>query len=322
MAQPIKSPRIAIIYDHKHSDSNERAITERLSNIDPQKKIVFFGENRCLESESLNQYSTELLHKDDSFSTANPCLLLIAHILTGRLPKALKSILTTIYTDTYFKQLFTGEHYAKYDPHNYGLNGVRPWKRLVEANITFEQRNAIENVKGLFKYLDEELPKLPFREREDQFEGHMTVTMEAMVAGKYSCDYSIFGPISEALAFIKIKQVHTKLDPNADKTNELSLSMINQLYNEGNSVDDLFKELNGKFRTQFQVKKVIKIVERILKKSNQDPETIFVVRVGFGHREIMSNQLTQHFKNGDVKEISLTQEDLPQVEQRIKDHFS
>jgi hypothetical protein len=103
---------------------------------------------------------------------------------------------------------------------------------------------------------------------------------------------------------------------------ELSLSLINQLYGDEDSRSELIKTLNGAFRTRFQANKVIIVVEGILKKGTQDPNTIFVVRLGESHRELIMNELTQHFKNGDVKELFLSQQDFPQIEKRIQDQFN
>jgi hypothetical protein len=325
MAAPIsKGPRIALIYDKNHLDPNERAITQKLSHLDPEKKIVFFAENRCLEDESLNQYSLELLSKDKNISTANSCTLLIAHIYAGMNPLALKIILSTIYNDPYLKKLFTEGHYSKYSPQNYGLDVNKPWRMLSPENITPRQHKTIANVVGLFQVLDQNLSSLPFHKREDFFEGHLSVATEAMTGQKGNengFDYTIFARISEALAFIKIKQVNSKLSSEADKSKELPLSMINQLYGDGQSVGDLLNELNLTFRTQFQVTKVIKTIEKILKKPNQDPNTIFVVRAGLAHGEKMTSQLREHFKNGDIKEMSLAAEDLSRVEQKIQGQF-
>jgi hypothetical protein len=324
MAHPVsKSPKIALIYDHLHSDPNEQSITERLSKVNPKKKIVFFAENRCIESESLNQYSVELLSKDKNISTANPCMLLIAHVLAGLNKDALKPILSTIYTDPYLKKLFIEKHFEKYDPSNYELTKSINWKKLTEATLTERQKMAINNATGLFKMLDEELPKqASYLEKEEFFEGHMTAATDAMTTTRTDLfDASIFAPISEALAFIKIKQVNEKLGSMVDPSKELSVSMINRFHGTPETLVELLKELNHKYRTQFQAQKVIKTVEKILKASNTDPDTIFVVRVGLFHREIMNTQLKEHFTNRDIREVSLLGEDLTDVEQKIRDKF-
>jgi len=323
MAHPVsKIPKIAVIYDHLHTDPNEKAITESLSKIDPKKQIVFFAENRCIESGSLNQYSIELLSRDNNFSTATSCMLLVAHIITGQNPNGLKAILSTIYTDTYLKKLFDEKHFEKYDPRNYGLNKSMNWTKLTEEALSDREKMAINNASGLFKLLDKELPKqASYLEKEEFFEGHMTVASDAMTTKNELFDYEIFAPISEALAFIKIKQVNEKLGLNADPSKELSLSMINRLYAGEESTGELLKELNQKYRTQFQAQKVIKTVEKILKATNSDPNTIFVVRVGSDHREIMNSQLKEHFKTGDIREVTLLGEDLSNVEQKIREKF-
>lgn len=315
-----QSPNIALIYDFNHSDLKEQAIANRFTQMDPNKKMVFFDENRSIESEPLNQYSVELLSKDNNISTATACRLLIAHILCGNNPDFLSSILSTIYTDSYLKTLFTGKHFEKYEPNNYGLNTSVEWSKLCKENMTEKERMAIENVMGLFKLLDEQLPKQPsFSEKEEFLEGHMAVATNAMVTNPALFDIAIFAPISEALAFIKIKKVNEKLGVQADPSKELSLSMINRLYDKEN-VGKLLSELNDKYRTQFQVEKVTKVVEKILKAPNADPNTVFVVRVGEQHRD-MTHMLLEHFKSGNIKEISLSREDLAHVEQKIQDQF-
>ncbi len=316
-----KSPKIACIYDPMHCDPNQIAITEKLCNIDPLKNIVFFRENRFLEIESLNQYSVELLGKDKNISTSSSCMLLIEHKLLPIDPRVFRHMLSTIYTDPYLKLLFTGKYYRKYNPEKYGLEQGLWSKPFLQSNMTYLQQRSIENVEGLFNFLDRELPLQSQEERENFFEGHMEAITNAMTDPNGAFDINIFGAISEALAFLKIEEYHKKMGAQADISNELSLSMIHQLYGKGDSFDKLVHELNLKFRTQFQVSKVIKIVEKILKSENQDPNTIFVVRLGSSHREIMSSQLKQYFVNGDVKEITLSQEDLPQVEQKIQAQF-
>ena len=315
-------PKIALVFDSHHSDLKEKAITERLSKINPEERLVFFAELRGLEHESLNQYSLELLSKDKTFSTATCCNLLVGHILTATIPTYLKTILSTIYSDPYLKKLFIEKHYSKYHPSKYGLVNESRWMPLVPECMTSEQQRAILNVEGLFKFLDRELPLQPLHEQEDFFEGHMTAATMAMTADQpENFDYQIFGPISEALAFIKIKQVNQKLDASADKSKELSSSMINQLYGDSEAVEGLVDNLNRIFRTQFQAEKIIKVVERILQTPGQDPNIIFVVRDGSMHREVLRSRLAEHFKVGQLKEISLSEDDLPDVEQKIRSFF-
>jgi hypothetical protein len=318
---PTISPKIALIFDQRHQDPHEIAITDTLSKMNPQENIIFFCENRMLEIPSLNQYSVELLGSDKNVSTASSCHLLIGHILAAHDPYVLKLIISTIYSDPYLKTLFVGNHYTKYNPNDFGLGKKVDWISLKKNDLSPESNYAIENVKGLFKFLDENLPKTPLNEREDLFEGHLNTITEAMI-GKPSFNIDVFGPISEALAFLKMREVHKKLNPQEDHSKELSLSLINRLYGDIDSVTELVEELNTEFRTRFEANKVIMVVERILKNENQDPNTIFVVRLGKTHREIIMNELSQYFKNGVFKEIVLSQEDLPHVEKRIKDQFS
>jgi hypothetical protein len=314
----ISSPKIAFIYDNNHLDLNEETITAKLSTID-FPKIVVFMENRYIEDKTLKHYSLELLSQDKPISTATPCSLLIAHICTRRYSSYLQSILKTIYTDSYLKKLFIEAHYSKYHPNKYGLIKKKEWLPLVNANFSAEQQLVIENVKNSFKKLDEELPKKPsYFNREAFIEDYMEAVAEDM-NHRPDCDTGVFAPISEALAFIKIQQVQNKLNSDTDKSKELSLSIINQLYDE-KSVGTLLKELNQTFRTQFQAQKVINTVEKILKSPDVDKDTIFVVRVGSQHRDL-TNRLTQHFESGEFKEISLKKEDLHQVEQKIQEQF-
>ncbi len=312
-----------MVFDYNHLDPDEHVIDNRLSTIDPQKKIVFFKESRCLESESLNQYSLELLNSDNPLSTATSCMLLVGNMMMRKLPRYLKSVLSTIYADPSLKKLFTEKHYSKYDPNHYGLEKTREWKPLNEGNMSDREKTAIENVESLIQLLDKELPNISsFPERESFFADHMLAVTKVMTVPDGSFDHNIFDPISEALAFIKIKQVHSELDSNADKSREVSLSMINQLYGGTESSIDLLVDLNLDLRTQFQANKVIKIVEKILNGENSDPDTIFVVRVGAFHRDVLTSELNQHYTYGDIREINLTKEDLPEVEQKIQDLFS
>ncbi len=310
-------PKIALIYDHDHNDPDELRITGKLMDVD-QKNIVVFIENRFLEDPSKRQYSLELRSEDSMRSTATSCALLIANFLlnveiqTGHVPAALSDLIKTIYRDSYFKKLFTEKHYGKYDPKNYGLERELVWKPLIAENLTEPQNKAIQYVNDLFHRLDVQLPqKKSFEEREITFRDQIDEARAALSDPTGPYDSRIFIPISHALAYIKIKQVHSKLDANADKSKELPLSMINQKMN--------LNELNVQYRTQFQVQKVIKIVEKILKGT---PDTIFVVRNGEGHREMMTRQLKEHFPNGVIKEIQLKREEVFQAEKKIQAYFS
>ncbi len=316
------SPKIAMIFDQNHHDPLEIAITAKLFEVNPQENIIFFCENRIIETPLLSQYSVELLDTDKKISTANSCQLLIGHILANYDPFFLKVILGVIYSDSYLKTLFIGKHYTKYLPNNFGLEKSVSFPCFKEEALSPAMNNAITNVIGLFKFFDKKLSKIPPKKREEFFEGHLAQITLTMINTTDRFDIRVFDCISEALAFLKIREVHKKLNPQEDISKELSLSLINQLYGGEDSVDELVQELNIKFRTQFQANKVIRIVERILQQESQDPNTIFVVRLGALHKEVIMDQLTQYFINGDVKEIFLSQEDLPQIEKRIQDQFS
>lgn len=314
------APKIALSFDENHQDPTEITITDKLSKINSCENIIFFRENRWIETPSLNQYSVELLGKDKNISTSSSCLLLAGHILAAHNLLFLKTVISVIYSDVYFKKLFTGKYYSKYDPNQFGLQKKVNWPSFDEKDLSPKMNNAIKNVEGLFKLLDEKLSQIPAAKQEDFFEGHMHLITDTMINRTDLFDVNIFASISEALAFLKIREVHKKLSPQEEHSKELSLSIINQLYSDKESAT-LLEELALKFRTHFQAKKVIMVIERILKKEAQDPNPIFVVRLGSAHREMIKNQLTQHFKNGVVKEIFLSEGDLPQLEKKIKDQF-
>lgn len=118
----LPTPKICVSFDQHHKNKDEIQISNRLAQLNPLEKIVFFKESRHVEQESLGQYSLELLAKDSTYSTSNSASLLLAHVMIGSGHKEyLVKILSLMYVDPYFKQLFTGNHYNKYTPQKYNL---------------------------------------------------------------------------------------------------------------------------------------------------------------------------------------------------------
>lgn len=307
------SPKIALIYDHNHLDPSEIALSARLEEIKPHEKIYTFSE--CRYFETSNQYSVELLAKDKTISTATAAILLIGHMLTASNPDSVRTILKCIYEDPYFKKLFMEGHYKRYNPEKWGLPAGR-WSKPFD-NMQPRWIMAIENIQGLYHFLDRNLPLQTVEERNGFFEYHIASAAQFIIESPL-CDFTIFGAISEALALIKIDQVRKKIGESLDRTKELTTSLLTRLYGGPDTTGELVLELNKQYRTQFHAEKVIQVVEKLF---NKDRESIFVVRVGMMHRELMTRRLTEHFFLGDIKELDIGPEDLAHIERKIKREF-
>ncbi len=317
-------PKIALNFDTNHKDPAELAIHTKLVTIDPRKKIVYFQENRVVEYESLNQYSLELFSKDAPLSTASSCILLNKCMdLPNQSLSIFPTILELIYADSDFKKLFIEKRYFEFNPYDHGLNKCFQYNKLDRNTMTPSQKNMIAIVEGLFTGLDRVLPGLKTDEgRMKNIILNINDARELVCKNADRSDFIFFQQICEALAFIKIKQVLAKLPPDSDKSQELSLDMINRLYQDQEGLKKLWWDLALIYRTQFQAKKVIHVVEKVLSAKNADPNTIFLVRDGLGHREHLISHLTQHYKRGEIKEIVLTLGDLPKVEEKIREKFA
>lgn len=312
--------KIALIYDENHSSKSEIAISDKLRSFKPSENIFVFTENRGNDTAVLKQYSVELLSSNESFCTATPCNLLIAHCLIGSgLSGYLKTIIKSIYFDSFLKKLFVEGHYLKYRPANYG---IAQNSQFSFADMTPQMMMAIENVKGLYTHLDAYISKEPLEEQDEFIEGHMHVCTKALLSTP-QFNSAIFGLISEALAVIKIDQVTKKLGAQFDADKELSLPLINELFNEGGPIStEILDKLSDLYRTQFHLRKVIKVIDRVFNKDSFPQNGVFAIRVGSRHQELLTQSLLEHYANAQIVEMKLDDTDLENAAEQIRAAFN
>ncbi len=314
-----KYPKIAFIFDPNHYDEKEKSVTKELLNVIQNKKIFTLIEGKCFEHESLNQYSLELRASDKLNSTSTACSLLICHMLfpCPGFDTFLKTIIEDIYFDPYFKTLFLGEYYKKYNPKNYGYTLNNPLFSF--KYMTLAHKAAIKLVRDLFIMWDAELHKQPLEEQEKFYIQHLTNVFHKLKPSN-SMDPLIFGPISAALAFIKIGKVNENLGENLYSDKELTLSISDEFY--GGKETGLAVRLNIDYRSQFQAEKLILVVEKILNLKSNATDSIFIVRVGISHREIILKKLRERFVDGDFREMQFEKSDLGNIVSKIEKEFS
>lgn len=313
------SPKIVLLYDLGHEIKLQSEYLTKLRSLDVNEKIVFFCESRIIEDQNLGQYSIELLHRDEAFSTASSCQMLIALILAGSgEPALMKNIFGIMYGDSYFKQLFLGNHFLKYIPGNYGLSD----QNLPFNSLSWQAQNAINKVKELFKSLDNDIKGLRFKEKEDLIESKCKTCFYEMGANPLIYDVLIFAHISEAVAMIKSTQACKKQGSTFQAEREVTVDKVNRLFfGQEDEIDEELMKFNFKLRTNFQAQKVIRVVERLMK-SPESQELLFVVRDGVGHREQLTQQLQAHFGTDCVKELLVDEGSADELLDKIRGVFS
>lgn len=290
------SVRIVVSLDESHTNSEEMKVTQALSEIDPNEKIICFLESRNIEAKEIGQYSLELLAEDKKISTSTSIQLLMDSILVNRAISYLGDIVAGIYTDPYFRILFDKDHFANYSPQKKSFCEEGSDRAFSLKNLNPGQMRVITTIKLLFKILDQELPRQPVHLREKFFEGQIKACLQTITA----LDYHVMSYIAEALAVIKIEQVQ-KIAPQG----EVSLEDVKELLYgpEGLSGEKLL-HLSTTMRTKFQLEKITAVILRIL----QEPQNVsptFVVRVGQEHRNDLIAGLQSQFGESSVHIVDL-----------------
>ncbi len=314
------APRIAFIFEKYNAPDSmenvETRITMELLKTFQSTNVFSFIEGKSIQDVGMNKYSVELLESDKPISTSTCCNLLFSSILSSRADLHLLSLLDIIYFDPYFKLLFIGEFYKKFNPEKYGYT----LKHSVYSfeNMTPPQTAAIKAVSNLYKLLDVELPKKTPEQQELFFTQQMVKFSQSL--GNF--DLKIIAPISNALAFIKISKVNVKIGENIDADKELTLSLINQANSPDENVTDQLLYKLDQYRTQFQVEKIIQIIKKVFTNDQNSKDTIFIVRADFQRRDLLLKALREEFVEGDFREMQFKKSDLGNIVTTIEKEFS
>lgn len=316
-------PRICVSFDRNHKDDKEMAISTKLEQLSPEKKIIFFQEGKFTDQLSLGQYSIELLGFNSTRSSASPAKLLLFHTMIGSgETDFFRGVLGIMYTDPYMKKLFVEDLYKGYTPQKYNLCTEPVAPHFSFAHTSERDIRTINQVKGLFKYLDENLPK-QIEAQADDFLTMAIIECAKALLDKSRYNMDLFGPITEALAVIKIAKIQKTSGDKHDSNKELTLDFVKKLlYQNDEAQKEALTELNLHYRTLFHVEKVQTVIKKILQKEGAANEYIFLARVGFGHREKFLKGLHNAFGADSVKEVNLLGQPLGSLDKAVKECFA